>query len=74
MTTGYQPPADYDDDIDAKIDAYHAGWFTAKRGTRRPHNVDAQQGWDDYHAAKKVRVVMPERPEGYYHAPLGAFD
>lgn len=67
--------ADMDDAAtDAKIDAYQAGWFAGYRGEPRPAGVVEGEGWADGQDARKVRPVMPRRPEGYYHAPPGTFD
>lgn len=70
-------PTDIEDDAetDARIDRYHDGWFARRDGKPRPETCpDGQAGWDDCLRAEKVRVVMPARPEGYYHAPPGTFD
>jgi hypothetical protein len=64
---------DFDDVAqDAKIDRWHDGYFAAVRGEPRPTEFDAGQGWD--HRANEVPVVEVERPEGYYHAPIGTFE
>jgi len=69
----YVPPAEYDTDLDAKIDAYHDGMAARFAGHARPADADGAHGWDDANEAKKVRAVMPRRPEGYYHQPIGTF-
>jgi hypothetical protein len=65
-----------DDDFnnDAAVDAYHDGYDLFRKGNARPEEAHMAQGWDDAQRASRVRVVMPRRPEGYYHSPLGAFD
>lgn len=55
---------------DAKIDRWHAGYFAKVR----PTDPDELDGWLQAQEARRVRVVMPARPEGYYHAPIGTFD
>lgn len=75
MTTATIEDADMDDAAtDAKIDAYHAGWFAGFRGEARPAGEVEGEGWVDGRRDRKVRVIMPRRPEGYYHAPIGTFD
>jgi hypothetical protein len=62
-------------DNDAKIDRWHDGYFAHKRGEPQPVEPDAAAGWQ--HRADDLdrpAVLMPARPEGYYHAPVGAFD
>lgn len=73
--------ADFDDlemyaiDDDAEIDAFHAGYDMHRRGQPCPdHDRAMRDGWLDRQAAIQVRVVMPARPEGYYHMPIGSFD
>ena len=56
-----------DADIDAKIDAYHDGWAAHKAGRLCPADRDGADGWNDRAKSLLVRVVMIERPEGYYH-------
>lgn len=64
------------DDIaqDAKIDRYHDGYFAHRKGLPRPACPDAAAGWDQRAIDCRVRVVMPRRPEGYYHCAPGTFD
>lgn len=63
-----------DIDTDARIDRFHDGYFAHKRGEARPTDADAAAGWDQRAIDCRVRVVMPRRPEGYYHAAPGTFD
>ncbi|WP_310855880.1 hypothetical protein [Rhizobium hidalgonense] len=66
-----------DDDIenDRKIDLWHDGYFMFRRGEPRPTNdADMAAGWDEGKHASMVRPVRVERPEGYYHAPIGTFE
>tara|TARA_Y100001938_G_scaffold133770_1_gene193471 strand:- start:180 stop:464 length:285 start_codon:yes stop_codon:yes gene_type:complete len=60
---------------DAAIDRWHDGWFDG-HGAKPKASDDADylKGYAEGHEARKVVVVMPERPEGYYHMPLGTFD
>lgn len=61
-------------DEDAAIDRFHAGYDAHKRGEPCPIEKDARDGWSTRAHACQVRVVMPRRPEGYYHMPLGTFE
>ena len=63
-----------DQETERRIDLYHSGWDAHRAGQPRPDHPDQRAGWDARADSLKVRVVMPERPEGYYHAPPGAFD
>lgn len=68
------------EEFDAEIEAEEAadlfceGFLAFSRGEPRPTNTIAAEGWDDAQRTSRVRVVMPARPEGYYHMPLGTFD
>lgn len=62
------------EDNDAAIDAFHDGYDLFRKGKPRPECSLMAQGWDDAQRASRVRVVMPSRPEGYYHMPVGTFD
>lgn len=58
---------------DAAIDRWHDGALDCYRG--RPKSSDDKDylaGWA--HAENDVPVAEIERPEGYYHMPLGTFD
>lgn len=55
--------------LDAKIDRWHDGYFAKER----PTDPDELDGWRQAQEDRKVVVVMPVRPEGYYHMPLGTF-
>lgn len=61
-------------DNDKNCEAYHNGYMAHKTGKPRPTEDQAAQGWDDRARDCKVVVVMPVRPEGYYHYPIGTFD
>lgn len=61
-------------DNDAAIDAYHDGYDAHRAGKPRPAEQHAAEGWDQRARDVQVRVVMPARPEGYFHAPIGTFD
>lgn len=66
----------YDEEREAeeRIDRFHDGYFAFRRGEPRPTDPCAADGWDDAERASQVRVVMPARPEGYYHCAPGTFD
>lgn len=59
---------------DDKIDLYHEGYDANRTGKPCPTEPHSRAGWLDRERNKRVRVVMPARPEGYYHAPIGTFD
>lgn len=63
-----------DRDADARIDAFHDGYFAHRDGKPRPSDLHAAEGWDERARDVQVRVVMPRRPEGYYHCAPGTFD
>lgn len=63
-----------DDSCDANIDAYHRGWDAHAKNTACPRDPIEGAGWRDRARAVRVQPVMPARPEGYYHAPLGTFE
>ena len=67
----------------ARIDAFHDGYFAHKARkplSDNPHGLDIglatawADGWNERENDQKVVVVMPHRPEGYYHMPVGSFD
>ena len=63
-----------DDCSDLRIDAYHSGCKLHQAGMKRPDNDPIKaEGWDDRERDMRVCVVMPSRPEGYYHAPIGTY-
>lgn len=70
---GGSKPQDFEDD-EAAIDAYHDGYDAFWKGQPKPDGSHQAAGWTDAQRASRVRVVMPRRPEGYYHAPVGSFD
>lgn len=59
---------------DAAVDRYHDGYDAHRNGKPCPACPDGAQGWHDREHQTKTRVTMPERPEGYYHMPIGTFD
>jgi len=62
-------------DDDAKADRWNDGALDALRGAiQKSNDPDYLEGYARGLELSKVRAVMPERPEGYYHAPIGAFD
>ena len=60
----------YEIDNDAAIERYHDGWDAHCKGLPCPAEADAAEGWRNRERDQKVVVVMPQRPEGYYHMPL----
>ena len=58
------------EDNDAAIDRWHNGYFAKER----PTDPDELAGWLQAIEDRKIVVVTPARPEGYYHMPLGTFD
>ena len=61
-------------DGDANIELWHQGVMANLRGEPCPTEPHGRAGWLHREREKRVRVVMPVRPEGYYHAPIGTFD
>lgn len=60
---------------DATIDAMLAGALDAVLG--KPKASDAPEYLSGYAAGLTARhaiPVLPDRPEGYYHSPIGTFD
>ena len=63
------------DDNDAKADRWNDGALDAMRGKgRKLTDSEYLMGYEHGLIERKVRVVMPSRPEGYYHCPIGTFD
>lgn len=60
---------DKEDDAESerRIDLWHQGWFTRYYGRPLPKDPIMREGWKDCEHSLQVHVVMPERPEGYYH-------
>lgn len=63
---------DFDDSAadrwnDGACDACH---YRAKASA----DPDYLKGYAEGVELRQVRVVMPRRPEGYYHMPLGTFE
>lgn len=62
-------------DDDAKLDRWNNGAIDGCRGTTpASSDPDYMEGYRHGQRERKVRVVMPRRPEGYYHASAGTFD
>lgn len=58
-----------------ETDDWNDGALDALRGKARASTVPMYlDGYAHGLRERKVRVVMPARPEGYYHAPIGTFD
>jgi hypothetical protein len=63
----------HDDFDDAAADRWSDAALAALRGQACPANdPDSLNGYAHGMDQRKVRVVMPERPEGYYHMALDA--
>lgn len=78
-TTEHTIDSLFQDNVDdaaaeAQIERFHAGYDAHKRGEPCPTEKDAAEGWNTRAHACQVRVVMPHRPEGYYHSPIGTFE
>lgn len=57
------------------LDRWNDGALDGFRG--KPIASDDVHYMDGYKTGqrdRRVRVVMPARPEGYYHSPVGTFD
>lgn len=64
-----------DDFDDAAADRWNDGALDGCRGKLAAStDPDYLAGFADGCEARKVRPVMIERPEGYYHAAPGTFD
>lgn len=61
---------------DARCDQYNKGWLAGYAGKPCTDDPDFTVGWNEGQRERRhpVRVSMPARPEGYYHAPIGTFD
>jgi hypothetical protein len=64
------------DDNDAEIDAWHDGYFAGRRNAPVSDDPNFAEGWfkGRCEILYPTSVVQVERPEGYYHAPLGTFE
>ena len=63
---GYLEPMD-----DGAIDLWNDGALDALRGRQRASaDADYAEGYAEGLEARKVRPLMLERPEGYYHQPI----
>lgn len=72
---GIDPDGGFDEADDAAIDRWHDGVLDALRGNAMASaDADYLEGYAHGRKEAKVRVVMPARPEGYYHMPLGTFE
>lgn len=64
-----------DEPDEAAIDRWNDGALDGCRGVRpRSNDADYLSGHAHGSDERKVRVVLPVRPEGYYHLPVGTFD
>jgi hypothetical protein len=60
---------------DAAIDRWNDAALAAMRYQPCPaDDADSLAGYAHGLDQRKVCVVMPRRPEGYYHAPIGSFE
>ena len=70
----FQIEDDFDDADDAAIDRWHDGVLDALRFRAiASDDADYMEGYKHGIRDRQVEVVMPARPEGYYHMPLGTF-
>lgn len=69
-----QTLSQFDDFDDAAADRWNDAALAALRGKPCPGtDSDSLEGYAHGLEERKVRVVMPRRPEGYYHVnPNGA--
>jgi hypothetical protein len=60
---------------ESHLDRWNDGAIDGFKGVA-PRNNDADylSGHAEGKRDRKVRVVVPARPEGYYHLPVGTFD
>lgn len=63
-----------DYDADDNIDAFHRGYDMHRKGEACPRDPVEGAGWRERAREVRVQAVLPARPEGYYHAPLGTFE
>ena len=69
---GVCPSDDFDD---ATADRWNDGALDGCRGNAAASDdADYLEGYAHGLESRKVRVTIPSRPEGYYHAPIGTFD
>lgn len=62
-------------DNDTNIDLWSDGALDGCRGRKaQSDNPIYLDGYRHGQSERKVRVVMPRRPEGYYHMPVGTFE
>lgn len=62
-------------DDDARIDRWNDGVLDGCRNQpKASSDPDYLEGYERGQQERRVRVVMPARPEGYYHMPVGSFD
>lgn len=67
-------PFEYEFD-DAACDRWHDGALDALgHKPKASEDKDYLEGYAHGEEARKVQPALVERPEGYYHMPLGTFD
>jgi len=60
---------------DAALDRWNDGAIDGCRGkAKASDDADYLAGYADGERSRQTVVVMPTRPEGYYHMPLGTFE
>lgn len=66
--------ADYENE--RRCDQYNNGWLAGFKGKPCTDDPDFAVGWREGQRERRnpVVAIMPERPEGYYHMPIGTFD
>ena len=67
------PAPDHCDE--SHLDRWNTGAIEGYKNTPQTSNdADYLAGYAEGQRERKVQVVMPARPEGYYHAPIGTFE
>lgn len=67
--------ANPDEPSDEEIDRWNDGALDALRfKPKASEDKHYLEGYAHGEQERRVQVVMPARPEGYYHMPLGTFD
>ena len=69
------PYIDAETEHDRQIDVFAAGYSSYIARQPCPSDTMARQGWyAAWHDCSTTDAIIPEQPEGYYHAPIGTFD
>ena len=60
---------------ESHLDRWNDGALDGYRNKdKQSTDADYLAGYAEGQRDRKVLVVMPARPEGYYHSPVGTFD